>query len=340
MSLYQELGKNKVLFLFSVIIGAYLGVTMIVLANFVFGFPENGFSLGALWAQIISSPGSLFQSIVCVAAFTLLSIAIAYGFMASRAYKNVNYKLNTALENNRIRNEFVSMLLHHIRTPLTAIKWSLKDLSKAEDMSDKNQQTVVNIYEENERSLRAVDRLVSASQASLDRISYNFEVVSLKDLLDIIQHQVDMFFPRAKNKNIKLSTKLCHPSNALFRIDKDKVMTTIETILENAITYTPNDGIIKVTAEERENDLLISISDSGIGIPKENQEKVFSQFFRTGESRTINPSGFGIGLYLAKNFIDHHDGKIWFISKDKSGTAFHISLPKFHMPTKEMLEKI
>ncbi len=340
MTLYKELRQNKMPFLIGAFIGVYIGVGVIIFANPPEELQEGISQLDFLISKIIISRVILFESIALLLVFTALGIAGAYGFVISRAYKKVAYQFKTVLETNKIRNEFASMILHHIRTPLSGIKWSLKDLIKASDIPPNHREIIRKLADENERSLRAVDHLVAASQASLDRITYEFEIIPLKTLSQLIQDQIDIYESSAKNKNIKIITKLHVASDVFLKIDKDKIIILLATLVENAVTYTPPNGTLTITTEEKENNFILSISDTGIGIPPKDQVRIFSQFFRTEEARRLHPSGFGIGLYLAKSFIESHNGRIWFVSQLGKGTMFSISLPRIFTPTEKFLEKI
>ena len=323
MEFFKRINKHKALLIALILLGVYVG--------FSFAFFINSDS--------VFDP-LFISSVVGIIAFTAIGMLLGYVIILLVESKGLAYQLKVSTETNSMRSLFAAMLLHHIRTPLSGIKWSLKELLKSKDIPKNYMDMLAKILDESERSLQSVDHLVAASQASLDRIAYVFEVVSSQVMLEIVQKQADMIRGAADDKRITVACNLGKSSEHLFNIDKDKINNVIETLLQNAVAYTPQGGTITIAAHEQNNSLLVSVKDTGIGIADQDREKIFSQFFRTKEAQKIRPSGFGIGLYLCQSFINHHQGEISFDSQLGKGTTFTVSLPKFVAPVKDALATI
>jgi len=116
-------------------------------------------------------------------------------------------------------------------------------------------------------------------------------------------------------------------SSFSFKFDKEKIAVVFDNILANAVKYTPPKGKISIKSFRREKDVQFKISDTGIGIPKKDIDKVFSKFFRSKNAVSFETSGSGLGLYVAKNIIERHGGTITLESEEGKGTTFIITLP-------------
>ena len=113
-----------------------------------------------------------------------------------------------------------------------------------------------------------------------------------------------------------------------MELDPYKMKLALSSIINNAITYTPKRGRVDIMSEFTDKDTLkISIHDSGIGIPKDEQNKVFTKFFRAGNALRVDTEGNGLDLFVTKNIIEKHQGKIWFESSEGVGTTFYIEIP-------------
>lgn len=110
-------------------------------------------------------------------------------------------------------------------------------------------------------------------------------------------------------------------------LDKEKIQMVIDNLLRNAIKYTPKNGKIVISVKKGKKEVNFSIEDNGVGIPKDQQKRIFTKFFRATNIRKIDTTGSGLGLYITKNIVNAHHGKIWFISKEGKGTTFFFNLP-------------
>jgi signal transduction histidine kinase len=223
------------------------------------------------------------------------------------------------------KSEFVSIASHQLRTPLTGIKWFSELLisGKATELTNKQKDFVVQIHDSNDRMIKLVENLLNVS-----RIETGGKFTVLKKPVDILEilksikedvagllhsHEIELI------ENIKNIPKI----NA----DHDKLREAIGNIISNAIKYSHNGGKVSINGELKDNKVIITVSDSGLGIPISSQEKVFQKFFRAENVQTKETDGTGLGLYITKAIIEAHGGKLTFSSIENEGTTFYIELP-------------
>jgi signal transduction histidine kinase len=179
-------------------------------------------------------------------------------------------------------------------------------------------------YAYNERLIVLLNDLLEVSSVEEGRYDYQFEKVDIHDLLrEVSDRQMDDVSRKMQEFKLNIVNNLANVS-----LDQYKIKLVIGTLLNNAIKYTPKHGHITIRSEFPDNKKVrISISDSGIGIPIMNQEKIFTKFFRAENAVRVDTEGNGLDLYVAKTIINNHNGKIWFKSQEGRGTTFFIELP-------------
>jgi PAS domain S-box-containing protein len=228
-------------------------------------------------------------------------------------------------EIERMKTEFVSISAHQLRTPLSAIKWTLKmfldgDLGK---ITKEQGEFLEKIYQSNERMINLINDLLNVTRIEEGRYLYN---PVLADIVQICQSVIDSYKEEMEKKNLKFIFE--KPKELpKVRVDVEKISLAIQNLLENAIRYNREGGEIEITLEEKEGKIKFSIKDTGIGIPKNQQHRVFIKFFRAPNALRMETEGSGLGLFITKNIIEAHGGKIWFESEEGKGTTFYFTLP-------------
>ena len=269
----------------------------------------------------------------------LFGLAAAFSFVLKKILARREYEMKILRTASKTKDEFISMVLHHLRTPLTGIRWSLKEVLKEPSTTDKQRSKLQKLYDESIRALGAVDHLIEASQASMERIVYNFELMRLEDFQQLAKKNITQLEPMAQGKKLSLQIEIPRASENSIKVDKEKITTIIQTLFENAVAYTQSGGSIKIRVEEKQNSFFFHISDTGMGIPKKDHSRIFLQFFRSENARRLEPGGFGIGLFLVKAFLKHHSGEVWFTSQEDKDTTFSFRLPIITSPTEKFLEQ-
>jgi len=229
------------------------------------------------------------------------------------------------------KSKFISVTTHQLRTPLAAVKWTLDMAAKgqlgavSEDQKKFLGKGLVSI----ERVIDIVNDLLKVDLIDENQSDYHFKETDIVKMIDDIIFE---FTNQALVKHIELKFTKPNLSVPLIEIDSDKVRMVIENLIDNATKYTPENGKIEVKlSDERVNSaegmITISVSDSGIGIPSTETDKIFHKFFRASNAIKVEPDGSGIGLFIAQDIIEKHGGAIWFQSTPGRGTTFSFTLP-------------
>jgi len=226
----------------------------------------------------------------------------------------------------KLKTEFVSLSAHQLRTPLSAIKWTLKmildgDLGK---ITKEQREYLEKTYLSNERMINLINDLLNVTR--IEEGKYLFRPQSV-DLCEAVQDVVDSYQDPIKQRKISFQFK--NPNNSLPKVnaDEEKIKLVIQNLIDNAISYTPQGGKVVASLKETDGKIEFSVKDTGIGIEKSQQNRVFSKFFRTRNATRVKTRGTGLGLYIAKNIIAAHNGKIWFESEKGKGSTFYFTLP-------------
>lgn len=224
------------------------------------------------------------------------------------------------------KNEFISIAAHQLKSPLSAARLSLKMMLEGDfGKINKEQRAVLEkTYKKNESLMYLVeDLLKEAKTASPDQLD-NRALVNLEDLVPPI---IDFYRDEMQIK--KINFKYNKPGKKLPEVlaDQEKIEMVVQNLFDNAVKYTPPKGRIEVSIFPKKEEVQFEIKDSGIGIPEDQQEKIFTRFSRAGNVAKTKEGGTGLGLSIAKEIIEKHRGKIWFESKENQGSAFFFSLP-------------
>lgn len=228
---------------------------------------------------------------------------------------------------DKVKSEFISVASHQLRTPISIILWNLEIYLDGKMSAKEKNKTVEAAYIGATSLQHQLDQLLVALEIEEQKLSLKSKKI---DLDPIIKNVIRGQEKNIKDKKIKLTQNI---SGTLPEINGDdtKIKKSLEAILSNAITYTPPGGEITISSSNKEirkkNNVIISISDNGIGIRDDEEQSIFTKFFRSVEAKTMAPNGFGLSLFIAKKFIDAHGGDIWFEKNKDKGVTFYIALP-------------
>jgi len=227
---------------------------------------------------------------------------------------------------NNAKSEFVSIASHQLRTPLTAVKGYISMMIDGSygKLSQEIQKPLQNVYDSNEKLINLVNDLLNLSRLEAGKIDFAPEPTSLEKIVSGIIEELKI---NADKKGLYL--KLVKPKKSLSEImvDQPKIRQVILNIIDNAIKYTKEGGIT-IKLEETDYKERIIISDTGIGIAQEEMKSLFQMFSRAGTGIKLQTSGSGVGLHVAKKFVEMHQGRIWVESEGEGkGSSFYIELP-------------
>lgn len=226
----------------------------------------------------------------------------------------------------RMKTEFVSLAAHQLRTPLSAIKWTLKSLLDGDlgEITQEQSDFIKKTYISNERMISLINDLLNVTRIEEGRYLYKSTLVDMGEVVQLAVKPYQDEFPR---KKIEFEFQRPQERFPQVLIDVEKVTLAIQNLLDNAIRYSRPGGKVVISLSHDDKNIEFSIKDSGMGIPEDQQKRIFTKFFRAQNALKIDTQGSGLGLFIVKNVIEAHGGKIWFESKENEGTTFHFTLP-------------
>lgn len=224
------------------------------------------------------------------------------------------------------RRQFVSNVSHELRTPLTSLRSYLEALADGAWQDPEVAPEFLKVtQEETNRMIRMINDLLQLSRMDSNKIELKKELVNLNELFDYVLDRFDMVIKDSdKNYTIKREYTM---RTIWVEIDTDRIVQVLDNILNNAIKYSPSGGTITCRLLETHKNVILSISDEGLGIPKKNLGRVFDRFYRVDKARSRAMGGSGLGLAISKESINAHGGSIWVESEEDKGSTFFISLP-------------
>jgi len=226
----------------------------------------------------------------------------------------------------RERRLFVSNVSHELRTPLTSVKSYLEALDEGA-LSEPVAPDFIRVsLDETNRMMRMVTDLLHLSRIDNETSHLDVELINFTAFITFILNRFDKMKSQDEEKKYELVRD--YPINSVWiEIDTDKMTQVIDNILNNAIKYSPDGGKITVSMKTTDDQMILSISDQGLGIPKQDLPKIFDRFYRVDRARSRAQGGTGLGLAIAKEIIKQHKGFIWAKSEYGKGSTFTIVLP-------------
>ena len=228
----------------------------------------------------------------------------------------------------RERRLFVSNVSHELRTPLTSVKSYLEALDDGALSEPVAPDFVKVSLNETNRMMRMVTDLLSLSRIDNETSQLDIELTNFTAFITFILNRFDKIKSQSQEDTKKYELIREYPITPIWvEIDTDKMTQVIDNILNNAIKYSPDGGRIKVGMRTTDAQLIISISDEGLGIPKKDLPRIFDRFYRVDKARSRAQGGTGLGLAIAKEIMKQHKGFIWAKSEYGKGSTFTIVLP-------------
>jgi len=233
-------------------------------------------------------------------------------------------KTQELLKVNAEKDKFFSIIAHDLKNPFNSIMGFSDLLTK--QVQNKNYQNISKyaeiIRQSSEKAMNLLSNLMEWAQSQTGKIVFNPKNIEIEDF---INENIVLFEEIASQKLITI--KKMFPANITFFADKEMINTVFRNLISNAIKFTKPNGVIVISAVMKHNEVIFSVSDTGIGIPKNSIEKLFrlDQSFST--DGTNNEKGTGLGLILCKEFIKIHNGEIWIESEEGKGTCFYFTCP-------------
>jgi len=223
------------------------------------------------------------------------------------------------------KSDFITIAAHQLRTPLSAVSWTFQSL-KNEQLND-NQKDLVNTgLSASANLLKIVEDLLNISKIEEGKFGYNFQEI---DLISFLQSVINQAGPVAKEYNVEVFMQPSRETSVKIMADPEKLAIAVSNLLENGIKYNIPNGRVTLSVERRADApyMQVNIADTGMGIPEDALDKLFTKFFRAENVMSKETEGSGLGLYMVKNIIKRHGGDVWAESVAGRGSVFHFALP-------------
>ena len=278
------------------------------------------------------SDGDLKQRIQLQTKDEFEDLANQFNLMAhqlNEVYQGLENKIQDRtkelVEANKHKSNFLASMSHELRTPLNAIIGFSEVLEQEMfgEVNAKQREYLIDILNSGRHLLSLINDILDLSKVEAGKMELH---LSTLDFQDTIKQAISIVAERAKNSEIKIIFNFTNEMD-LYYGDERKLKQIMLNLLSNAIKFTPKGGHITVDINRQNNDYRVSVKDTGIGIAKEDQKKIFAEFSQVGTDVTRKAEGTGLGLALTLKFVELHGGKIWFESELNKGTTFIFTLP-------------
>jgi len=253
-----------------------------------------------------------------------ISVTAVYGDLDEEKTMIVFHDVTRLKKLERIRMDFVANVTHEIKTPLTAIIGYLETIqSGAINNIEETKKFIDIILKQSERLNRLVDDLLTISNIEMKQTVLNFETSALRAAMDNV---VSLMNPKADLKKITIRNTISDTFSPI-RADRDKLTQIFVNVLDNAIKYTPEGGEVVVAAEQSESYAVVTITDTGIGVSREDVARLGERFYRVDKSRSRDLGGTGLGLSIVKHLMMAHGGRMEIQSQPGRGTKVSLFFP-------------
>ncbi len=236
------------------------------------------------------------------------------------------YDVSRAKFIDKLKSEFISLAAHQLRTPTSVVKWMLDSMIKGErgEITDKQKDFLQKIYLNNELMISVINDFLNVARIEEGRFLGKTSAESMEDL---VREGIKAYGNLLKEKNIKLDLILPPDPLSKIEVDKEAIILVLKNLIDNAIKYNSVGGKVTVEVGHDKMGVSVKVEDGGMGIPENQKFKVFSKFFRGDNAIRAGTSGTGLGLFIAKNIIEAHGGKMGFESEENKGSTFWFTLP-------------
>ncbi|HSW96416.1 MAG TPA: GAF domain-containing sensor histidine kinase [Candidatus Saccharimonadales bacterium] len=267
---------------------------------------------------------SQYKNDLIVRLVDVVGIAI-YNALLYQRIQEANERLKSL---DKLKDEFVSLASHELRTPMTAISSYIWLVKKDPNLTDLQRTYLENTYTSVQRLIRLVNDMLNASRIETGRLIIKAVPTSIEE---VVKETITELLPKAQEQKITLTEENPATPLPLVLIDKDKIKEVVMNLVGNSLKFTPSGGKITISFSEHDAMVEVHITDTGTGIKKEDMPKLFKKFGMIDENylKTTPGQGTGLGLYISKSIVQLHGGSIWFESPGVNmGTTFSFSLKK------------
>ena len=227
---------------------------------------------------------------------------------------------------DRMKNEYITIMSHKILTPLTNIKWAAGVLSGNNLDERKKQGSVKNITDSANKLIEFTSHLLKITEIEEGLFGYKFEKV---DMAESAEEVIKNYQQETSQRDIKISAGDLRKNFYLVKGDKNRLSSAMTNYIDNAVKYSPNGGQIEVSLHQDKYTVWFSVKDGGVGVSPESAGYLFTKFFRDKRAKAVHTEGTGAGLFIVKNIIEKHGGKVGYDPIKKGGSIFYFTLPVY-----------
>lgn len=242
-------------------------------------------------------------------------------------FVGIEHDISKEKEIEKTRTDFLILASHQLRTPLSGTKWLIETMQRRVlgPVTPKQKEYLDQIYQINERMIKLVFSMLSVLQFEAGATLVKKEVISVPDLYEEVAL---MSRSAAHNSGVLLRNALKDHKTIMMETDITMLRSILETFVSNAINYSQRGQEIILDVKEEESAVVFFVKDSGIGIPKEEQKRIFQRFYRASNAKPVKPDGTGLGLYIASMLAEKIGAKISFESEENKGSTFYLRVSK------------
>ena len=223
-----------------------------------------------------------------------------------------------------LKSQFVHIASHQLRTPVSILRWTLNFLSSEGQFSASQREYIQSAEQTIKNMVHIIDNLLDISNIESGEMKLNKSEEHIEAILEEAIKETDIL---RKEKNITLDSHVSSPLPSLT-VDREKIREVLIVLLDNAVKYTPRGGRITITHIVTSSSIELVFTDTGVGVPKKDMAQLFTKFYRGSNVSPMETRGSGLGLFIAKTFVELHQGNIWIKSEESKGTSVFISLPR------------
>jgi signal transduction histidine kinase len=286
------------------------------------------------WKRIMNTPGDFvtsFRSVAPSGQTRYLELRGKTSFDGERNLRSIQgviHDITKEKDIDRAKSEFVSLASHQLKTPLTSMRWLSESLlgPKADTLTENQRHYVSEIHDASRRMSEMVNDLLNVSRIELGTLAMRIEEFDAVELLRAVEGEQHH---SAEQKHVAVNL-ICGENLPHLKADKSQVRMVMQNLISNAIKYTPENGTVEIElslAGAGREVLFLRVTDTGIGIPKDQRDKVFNKMFRASNAQSQVPDGTGLGLYVIKTILEHAKGGVSFDTTEGKGSTFYASIP-------------
>lgn len=243
-----------------------------------------------------------------------------------QAQRALEEELEKTKQLDKQKTEFLSIAAHQLRTPMSGIKWVVQMTLDGDfgELPKEAHEQMQKAAENVDRMIQLINSLLDVSRLDTQGLDFSFEQA---DVMAMLHEAEEDLYQAAEKNGVTITTIPPTQPLPLVRVDKERMTIVFHNLIDNAVKYTPKGGRIAVGARQEGDVIVVAVADTGYGIPKAEQARLFTKFFRASNIQAVQADGSGLGLYMVNEIVRRHGGEIQVVSIEGKGTTFRVRIP-------------